>query len=43
MNSLMDAQMSAIHERDDSNYLLIPVDYKYDDHEVLKEQVRYSK
>jgi len=43
MTSLMDAQMSAMHERDDSNYLLIPIDYKYDDQQVLKEQIRYSK
>ena len=35
MTSLMDAQMSAIHERDDSNYMLIPIDYKYDDQQVL--------
>lgn len=43
MTSLMDAQMSAIHERDDSNYMLIPIDYKYDDQQVLQEQIRYSK
>ena len=37
MTSEIDAQISAILERYDSNYLLIPIDYKYDDQPILKD------
>lgn len=44
MSSLMDQQISGLHQQtNESNYLLIPIDYKYDEQQMVKEPIRYQK
>jgi hypothetical protein len=43
MSSLIDQHLSGINQTNESNYLLIPIDYKYDEQQIINEPIRYQK